>query len=209
MHIALHFLSAIVAAISLVDALEDDPMMKRALVEARQTNGLPNLEPSCTSALKGLVDTLPTPPPDLITAFGGGQNDPCTATVPDTLSSDFSSYSSEVGSWFTQHSQSISSALSKCHVLSQYATKLPVCATSYLGGGGHTSGTHTHTPATATGATTTGTGTTASPTTTTGTETTGTTTTGATTATTTGAAVRETGVAFAGLAVAGLIALAL
>lgn len=178
----------LLAAAATVGALEDDPMihpqMKRTLVETRQTDvekaftNLPNLSPSCTSALKSVYGTLPTPPANLLTAVGGGHN-PCSITVPASLHSEYTSYSSEIGSWYSHNSHGLSSALSHCPELSRYASLLPVCASSLLSGS-H-SGTHTGTMATAT----------------------------TTTATTTGGAVRGTGVAFAGLAVAGMVAVAL
>ena len=199
MRFALRLLSAITAAVAVVNAQLDDPMVypqMRAYIEPRQTAGveekllgLPNLAPSCTSAIKDLVKTLPTPPPKLVTGIGVG-NDPCHTAIPDTLTSDYTSYSSEIGSWFTQHSQSVSSALSKCPEISKLATKLPVCATSYLGGG-----VGTHSPATAT-ATATGTETATGTQAPTGTETTA----------AGGGAARETCMAYAALAVAGMFA---
>lgn len=119
------------------DAMFDDPMihpqMKREMLQPRQT--LPNLSPSCTSALLGIYSSIPTPPARLVTAIGADNGNPCSATVPSSLSSEFSDYQNSVGSWYSSSSNDVSSALSNCPELSRLATLLPVCVTSYLDGG--------------------------------------------------------------------------
>ncbi|KFH43012.1 hypothetical protein ACRE_062290 [Hapsidospora chrysogenum ATCC 11550] len=227
MRITLH-LAALAAAITTTaaNALDnhDDPMIfpqvREALAhEPRQTSdgGSPwdigGLSPSCTKALLSVFRSLPMPPAELASAVlggqggagaGGGHHDPCASlTVPSTLSSEYSSYSTELSSWYEGHSQSVSSALSDCPDLSEVASRLPVCATSYLGPAQTGNGTGTTTPAsnTATATTTT----TATTTSTTKSDTTRTDTAAATT-TTTDAAMRETARAVAGLVVAWVVA---
>ena len=132
------------------------PEVRRALgLEPRQTFGggaLPDIPASCTTALLGLVGSLPTPPPRLASAILGDNRNPCSVTVPSSLSSSYSSYESEVKSWYSESSDDVSSAFSKCTALSSLASRLPVCASSFLGGaaGGSGSGTETGASATAT-----------------------------------------------------------
>lgn len=190
------------------NAMFDDPMihpqMKREMLEPRQT--LPDLSPSCTSALLGIYSSIPTPPARLVTAFADGNGNPCSATVPSSLSSEFSDYQGSVRNWYSSSSDDVSSALSGCPELSSLATLLPVCVTSYLGGGAASgSGTDTASGATNTGGSSTGEESANSQTMDTGSSATGASATG----TDTGAAPRETGFAVAALAAAGAIAAAL
>lgn len=155
----MHPISVIVAALAASAAAFDPdealahPQMKRALLEPRQTGlggalgGLSDLSPSCTSALLGLYTSLPTPPANLGQALrgnggggggngggGGGGNNPCSANLPSSLSSDFSSYSSDVRSWFDDNSAEVSSVFSSCSQISRYESLLPVCVSSFIGG---------------------------------------------------------------------------
>lgn len=206
------------AGLAAADAMFDDPMvhpqMKREILQPRQS--LPDLSPSCTSALLGIYSGLPTPPARLVSAIGADGSNPCSVTVPSSLSSEYSSYESKISSWYSQSSDDVSSALNSCSELRSLATLLPVCVTSYLGGGGGAaSGTGTDT---ASGASETGTD--ASSTTggggggansqSTDTGATSATDASATDASATGtetdAAPRETGYAMAALAAAGAIA---
>lgn len=191
------------------------PQVKRAILEPRQSI-LPNLPASCTTDVLGLLAGLPTPPARLITAEG--LSNPCSGTVPSSLSSDFNSYSSQLQSWFSSSSDDISSVLSECPQLRSLASSLPVCATGLLGGvlpsnSASATGTDTSSGASSTssGASdSSGTAATASSTSTgsssssssTGTET------GSSASSTNsdGAAAHETGAAMAALAAAGLIA---
>ncbi|KAI9897894.1 hypothetical protein N3K66_007750 [Trichothecium roseum] len=158
----MHPISIIIAALAVtVAAFDPDealahPQMKRALLEPRQTGlggalgGLTDLSPSCTSALLGLYTSLPTPPTKLGQALrgngggdggssgggGGGGGNPCSVNLPSSLSSDFSSYSSEVRSWFNDNSADASSVFSSCSQISRYESLLPVCVSSFIGAGG-------------------------------------------------------------------------
>jgi hypothetical protein len=156
------------------------PQLKRAVLEPRQSI-IPDLPVSCTTDVLKILTSLPTPPARLLTATA--LTNPCSATVPDSLTSDYSSYSSRLSSWYDGHSSEISSIFSDCPELRSLASSLPVCATSFLGGALQTGGS----------------------TTTTGSET-STETSTSTTSTTTGGAARETGAAVAALAAAGLLA---
>ena len=208
------------AGLAAADAMFDDPMvhpqMKREILQPRQS--LPDLSPSCTSALLGIYSGLPTPPARLVSAIGADGSNPCSVTVPSSLSSEYSSYESKISSWYSQSSDDVSSALNSCSELRSLATLLPVCVTSYLGGGGGggaASGTGTDT---ASGASETGTdasstmgggggGANSQSTDTGATSATDTSATDASaTGTETDAAPRETGYAMAALAAAGAIA---
>lgn len=222
----------LLAGLVAADINLDDPMlhpqMKREILQARQT--LPDLSPSCTSAVLGLYSSLPTPPARLVSALGSGN--PCSASVPSSLNSEFSDYQSSIGSWYSSNSGDVSSAFSVCPELSSLVSLLPVCVTSFLGGAaaGGSSGTDTASGAsstdTASGASSTGTASGASSTNTAsgasntdtasssgGSANSQTTDTGSSSATgasatgsDTGAAPRETGFAMAALAAAGAIA---
>lgn len=206
MHLFLIFTS-LVAAEAMIDDPMVHPQMKRELLQPRQT--LPNINPSCTSALLGLYDSIPTPPARLVSAVGAEGGNPCSVTVPPSLSSDFSDYQSSIGSWYSDNSEDVSSALSDCPELSSLATLLPVCATSFLGGGAVSgSGTDTASSASSTGDSSTSSGgsATSQQTTETNTDPSASATGASATGTETDAAPKETGVALAALAAAGAIA---
>ncbi|KAK4210475.1 infection structure specific protein [Rhypophila decipiens] len=92
--------------------------VKRAL-EARQTAGgdvsMPaGAIPTCIQPLFSLYSSLPTPPPEIVHLSITG-NDPCAPfTPPPSAAAPYSSYSSEVVSWFGEHSSEIMSAISSC-----------------------------------------------------------------------------------------------
>ena len=193
------------AAASVVTADDDVmayPQLKRAVLEPRQSI-IPDLPVSCTTDVLKILTSLPTPPARLLTATA--LSDPCSATVPDSLTSDYSSYSSRLSSWYDGHSSEISSVFSDCPELRSLASSLPVCATSFLGGALQTGGTTT----TTTGSSTSTTSGSSSSSTSTGTSTSSSSsssTSTSTTSTTTGGAARETGAAVAAMAAAGLLA---
>jgi hypothetical protein len=141
----------VLAASSVVNAFDalQQPHMKRALVQlqARQTgtiqdgqvqtltnSDLPVLAPSCTSAISVVYGSLPTPPAALVDAFGQDGvpdgADACSITVPASLSSDFSSYSSQLLGWYSDYSDRVSSVLDECTQLSSLVDMLPICETA-------------------------------------------------------------------------------
>ncbi|KAK0636549.1 hypothetical protein B0T17DRAFT_519358 [Bombardia bombarda] len=109
---------------------------KRALVEARQQTltasatagpGLSTVTASatatgsgswydngCGDALLSVYDSLPTAPPGLIEGLPVDANRCAALSVPGTLTSLYSSYSSDVVSWVSVHGSEISSALGHC-----------------------------------------------------------------------------------------------
>ncbi|CAM1503178.1 Fc.00g079540.m01.CDS01 [Cosmosporella sp. VM-42] len=109
--------------------------MKREILQPRQTDG--SISTECQTALLEVYSSVPTPPVAIISDLAEHpQTDPCHFSTPASLSKEYASYSSEVVSWYSANQDEISSALSECPILSQYATAVPVCAT---GAGGDNS----------------------------------------------------------------------
>ncbi|KAJ9137768.1 hypothetical protein NKR19_g8101 [Coniochaeta hoffmannii] len=99
----------------------------------------------CLDGLMSIYSSLPTPPPEILSWEESATfTDPCSVSVPASLSSAFSSYEDEALSWYTQHSSEIFAALSQCPELSSIASgaaggDAPVCtadATAGPGGAG-------------------------------------------------------------------------
>ncbi|KAH9908463.1 hypothetical protein F4778DRAFT_348873 [Xylariomycetidae sp. FL2044] len=98
----------------------------------------PEVNTGCQSALSQILplySSLPTPPPAILTA--GLPTDPCaTPSLTGDAAAQYTSYSSEVLSWYTSHSAELQSALAECTQLMDYATGVPVCSTMMGGAGG-------------------------------------------------------------------------
>jgi hypothetical protein len=96
---------------------------RRDTLEARQTDSS-----ECASVALSLVNTLPTPPPALesIVESNTKETAVCAVSVPASLGSEYSSYSSELMSWYSGHSSAIS-ALESCPGVSTIANVIPVC----------------------------------------------------------------------------------
>ena len=149
----------------------------------RQTS-LPDLSNNSQTALQSAYGSAPSPPPAIESAARDA--DACSLRLPSSLSSNYSSYTSKVLSWYSANEDDISSALSKCPELSSFAGMLPVCSTA-LAGQDNTSGGSTATQTTGSGASA-----------------------GGTTSTSSGeAAPRETGRTFAAVAALGFAIAAL
>ncbi|KAI9152226.1 hypothetical protein HJFPF1_09453 [Paramyrothecium foliicola] len=108
------------------------PQVKRGL-SPRQTESLPlptNAE--CATAAISLLGSLPTPPPAIVSDVATNpQTDPCSFNTPSALTSEYSSYSSELLSWVSANEGDLSSVLSQCPELSSYASQVPICSTAY------------------------------------------------------------------------------
>ncbi|KAK3352539.1 hypothetical protein B0T25DRAFT_542207 [Lasiosphaeria hispida] len=101
----------------------------RAALQARQTDA--GGATACLGALLSVYSTIPTPPPSLID-FGESASlvNPCSFTVPASLSSDFEKYESEMSSWASVNGPQISSALGECPEYSSLIDQVPeVCTT--------------------------------------------------------------------------------
>lgn len=117
---------------------------KRDLV-ARQssTDDGTSAATSCLSGLMSIYSSLPTPPPEILSWEQTATfDDPCSITVPGSISAAFSSYESEALSWYTAHSSDLDAALSQCPQYSSVAggsgdSAPPVCTGgSGVGGSG-------------------------------------------------------------------------
>jgi uncharacterized membrane protein YgcG len=100
--------------------------------------GIPSDSLTCLTALQSLYSTVPTPPPELVKyEESNPPTDPCTYSVPNSLTSQFTSYEMAVRSWYDQHSSEFISALSACPQFSSLTDAGPsVCTTPAVGGGG-------------------------------------------------------------------------
>ncbi|OAQ65838.1 hypothetical protein VFPPC_14245 [Pochonia chlamydosporia 170] len=89
------------------------------------------------TACLSLLGSMPTPPPALTQEFiKNPPKDYCSITVPASLSSDWSSYTSAAASWIKEHS----SDLAKCPGADQIKSKSPVDCKAANGGGSQTTG---------------------------------------------------------------------
>lgn len=83
---------------------------------------------ACLSSLASLYSALPTPPPQLESwEMSATITDLCDITVPASIAPAFSSYETEVLSWYSAHSAEVSSALSECP---QFSSSPAMCSGS-------------------------------------------------------------------------------
>ncbi|KAJ4256790.1 hypothetical protein NW762_008886 [Fusarium torreyae] len=182
------------------------PLMQRDLLQPRATDAASaaGLSGECQSALLDIYKTIPTPAPKIVKDLTDNpQTDPCSFSVPASLSKDYSSYSSEIVSWYSKNEGEISSALKECPELSQYATAVPVCSTAAEAGakkaGGDATTTADKPEKTSTGSDSESTGAASTPTP----------TDSSSPAVNTNGAAREGGMIYAAAAVAGIVVAAL
>ncbi|POR32372.1 Uncharacterized protein TPAR_07425 [Tolypocladium paradoxum] len=77
------------------------------------------LDTKCISAALQIASSIPTPPPAIVSELlQNPQTDPCSFSVPASLSKEFASYSSELQSFASKNKD----LLSACTDLSQYNT---------------------------------------------------------------------------------------
>ncbi|KAI1497479.1 hypothetical protein F5X99DRAFT_363088 [Biscogniauxia marginata] len=102
--------------------------------------GRQELDETCQSAINDIMPLyadLPMPPDDLLSITMPA--DPCaTPTLTGSLSSELSSYTSEVLDWYSSNGAALESALASCTSLSAYASEVPVCSTAASTGAGTT-----------------------------------------------------------------------
>ncbi|KAK5991531.1 hypothetical protein PT974_09815 [Cladobotryum mycophilum] len=91
---------------------------------------------ACASAALDITQSMPTPPPDLLSdIIEHPQTDPCHISLPASLSGEYSSYTKEVKSWINDNKGKLSSLAKSCSIASSYTAVAPVC-TSDAGSGG-------------------------------------------------------------------------
>lgn len=119
--------TSLLATVASADNFMVHPQMRRDL-EARATATQTSIFDSCEQAILSAYSDVPTPPADIISdALNNPQTDPCHFSTPASLSKEYKSYSSEIMSWYSDHSKDIADALSSCPTLSNYATIVPTC----------------------------------------------------------------------------------
>lgn len=192
----------------------DHPILQRDVnaLLPRATGVTDAVSSKCQSALSEILSSVPTPPPKLVSAESkeSSVTDPCSYHPPSSVSKEYSSYTSEVLSWYSKHSKEVDAAFKVCTELKSLATGVVrLCSTdsnvpTALLAAATSTGTD-HSASTKTGEHSTETGKHS-------TETMKSSETGSTAAgsssSSTGAAPRETGMALAAIA-AGLVAAAL
>jgi cobalamin biosynthesis Mg chelatase CobN len=88
-------------------------MAVRRQLEARQTDDAGMS--ACAEAIAAVVTNMPTPPAALTEfAMSITETDPCSVTVPASLSSVYESYGSALSSWSAEYADDYSSALAQC-----------------------------------------------------------------------------------------------
>lgn len=110
--------------------------LKRDL-QARQTGlpdlgDIPEISDECQSAGLSVLASLPTPPPEIVSAEmkNPQTGDPCDFTAPASLRDEYESYGSSVISWASKNEDKISKALSACSDIASMATDLVAVCTS-------------------------------------------------------------------------------
>lgn len=78
----------------------------------RQTDALAGA--ACASDLLSIAASIPTPPAALLQGDFATVTDPCSYSVPSSIASDFSAYSSELLSWASVNEPKLSAVISKC-----------------------------------------------------------------------------------------------
>lgn len=104
----------------------------------RQTDALAGA--ACAADLLSIAASIPTPPAALLEGDFASVTDPCSYSVPTSIASDFSAYSSELLSWASVNEPKLSAAISKCPELAPQiaeASNSLLCSTDppVLGGG--------------------------------------------------------------------------
>lgn len=144
--------------------------IRRDLLLARQTEssaptatsgGLSDAE--CQATLLSIATELPVPDGDLL-AWEQSQTDtdPCSLTdVPSSLSSQYTSYTNDVLSWYAESSSELFSAFSACPQYAGAVSEVAVCTSSLSAeatttGGSASSGTNASATGTGSGASATG-----------------------------------------------------
>lgn len=103
---------------------------------------------ACLTDAMSLVESIPTPPPQLESYFAANPptGNVCTYTVPQSLSSVLLSYDSEVKTWYSSHEAEFKSLESECSGLFTGVSDSLTCTTGPAGGA--TAGGSGSTPAT-------------------------------------------------------------
>ena len=112
------------------NVLPEAQVAKRTIeaIVARETDAM-----ACATAAASIYVTLPTPPPEVLSyEMSNPQTDPCSYSVPATLSAPFSSYTEAVKSWYSGHSAEVNSVLKACSI-TNVAGQVPVCTNSAAG----------------------------------------------------------------------------
>lgn len=105
----------------------DHPILQRDVnaLLPRATGVTDAVSSKCQSALSEILSSVPTPPPKLVSAEtkeGSSVTDPCSYHPPSSISKEYSSYTSEVLSWYSKHSKEVDAAFKVCTELKSLAT---------------------------------------------------------------------------------------
>lgn len=187
---------ALLALASSASALDYGQLLDRANavnrdLVARQTTVA--TASRCADEWLSLVSSLPSPPPEVISfEKTATETNPCSFTVPSSLSAAFASYENVASSWYSAHASVLTSFFSHCPA---YSTDINYCSTSTSSAGsGSSPGTTATTTSASSGPATTGGSSSSSSSTASGTA-------------SPNAGPRETGLTAAGVLVAGFVGL--
>ncbi|KAH8173709.1 hypothetical protein LIA77_07964 [Sarocladium implicatum] len=120
-------------AVAVVDI--DHPILQRDVnaLLPRETKVSGDVSSKCSSALSGVLSSIPTAPPKLLSAVEGQsktETDPCSYHPPSSVSKEYSSYTSDILSWYSKHSKEVDAAFKVCTELkSQAAGLVHICST--------------------------------------------------------------------------------
>ncbi|KAK4169916.1 hypothetical protein QBC43DRAFT_365532 [Cladorrhinum sp. PSN259] len=137
--------AATAATANLNHALVPAHLAAKRAIDARQTEfddsdlPAPTEVSACLSTLTAVLKDVPTPPAAIVSfAVTQTETDPCSVSIPNSLTSAYSSYSSALQSWFSTKSDSLTNALKVCpgyeDLVSSY--EAPTCATAGPSKGG-------------------------------------------------------------------------
>lgn len=102
-----------------------------------QTDDDTSAATSCLDGLMSIYSTLPTAPPEIVSWEEANTiTDPCSISIPASISSAFSAYETAAVSWYSAHSSDLFAALSQCPELSSIAggADTPSVCTGAAGG---------------------------------------------------------------------------
>lgn len=122
-----------------------NPLVRRNIdasnLQPRQTldaDALDGLSDDCQSAVMDIAQSIPTPPPAVLSdALENPQTDACSLSVPSSLSSAYSSYEQQLSSWIGDNIEELVSVVGECPELASLTSLVPVCSTdagALLGG---------------------------------------------------------------------------
>ena len=138
-----------------------DIHVARQTASAASASGTGLSDEDCQSSILSIAESVPTPDAALSSYEATySPTDSCSYSVPSSLSSDYSSYSSAVYSWYSANSDAMSSIISECPQYAAETSEVSECSATATGtGSSDSSATGTASGSSETGSSSTGTST--------------------------------------------------